>query len=59
MAYHGLREKLFTKNGTKLDFTWLSTQFDHGLCKFHSKLLNPGAIFGKDVYLSKANNFCN
>jgi hypothetical protein len=25
MAYQGFREKLFTKNGTKQDFTWLST----------------------------------
>jgi hypothetical protein len=32
---------------------------DHGLCKFHRKLLNLDPIFGRDVYLSKANNFYN
>jgi hypothetical protein len=32
---------------------------DHGLCKFHRKHLNLDPIFGRDVYISKANNFCN
>jgi hypothetical protein len=26
MAYQGLREKFFTKNGTKQELTWLSIQ---------------------------------
>jgi hypothetical protein len=30
-----------------------------GLCKFYSKLLNLDPIFGSDVNLSIANNFCN
>jgi hypothetical protein len=30
-----------------------------GLCKLYSKLLNIGPIFGKDVHLSNAYNFCN
>jgi hypothetical protein len=32
---------------------------DHGLCKFERKLLNFDPIFGRDVHLSMANNFCN
>jgi hypothetical protein len=31
--------------------------FDHGLCKFHNKLLNLDPIFGIDVHNSKAKNF--
>jgi hypothetical protein len=31
----------------------------HGLCKFHCKLSNLDPIFGIDVHLSMANNFCN
>jgi hypothetical protein len=30
-----------------------------GLCKLYSKLLNIGPIFGRDVHLSNAYNFCN
>jgi hypothetical protein len=32
---------------------------NHGLCKFHCKLLNVDPIYGIDVHLSMANNFCN
>jgi hypothetical protein len=32
---------------------------DHGLCKFYSKILNLEPIFGSDVHLSIAYNFCN
>jgi hypothetical protein len=32
---------------------------DHGLSKFHSKLLNLDPIFGSVVHLSSAYNFCN
>jgi hypothetical protein len=49
----------FTKRcfqgGVLLDFFLV----DQGLCKFHSKLWNHGPIFGGDVHLCKANNFCN
>jgi hypothetical protein len=30
-----------------------------GLCKLYGKLLNIGPIFGRDVHLSNAYNFCN
>jgi hypothetical protein len=39
MAYQNFIEKLFTKNSTKQDFTWLPTQLT-SLCKFQGKLLN-------------------
>jgi hypothetical protein len=32
---------------------------DLGLCNFHCKLLNLDPIFGIDVHLPMANNFCN
>jgi hypothetical protein len=32
---------------------------DHGLCNFHCKLSNLDPIFGIDVHLPMANNFCS
>jgi hypothetical protein len=58
MSYQHFKEKLFTKNGTKEDFTWLYP-IEPGFCKLHSKLSNIDPIFGRDVNISIAYNFCN
>jgi hypothetical protein len=58
MSYQHFKEKLFTKNGTKEDFTWLYP-IEPGFCKLHSKLLNIDPIFGRDVNISNAYKFCN
>jgi hypothetical protein len=59
MAYQNFIEKLFTKNSTKQDFTWLSIQLTMVCASFQRKLLNFDHIFARDVHLSMANNFSN
>jgi hypothetical protein len=58
MTYKCFIEKLFTKwhqGGLQLTFF----PIELSLCKFFSKILNLDPIFGSDVHLSIAYNFCN
>jgi hypothetical protein len=59
LAYQGLREKLFTKNATKQELTWLSSQVTMVCASSIPNFFNLDTIFGVYVHLSMPYNFHN